>query len=201
MKSIIALDADGVLLDYHQAYRAAWQKAFGRLPAIRDPLAYWPMDRFDVGRLSGAELAQFRSHFDETFWATVPAVPRAVDACLALAAADYDLVCVSAFDAKYLGARTQNLRDLGFPIQRVIATGNWANGVSPKAGVLHELRPAAFVDDFAPYLRGIPADIHAALILREPNGSPNTGDDLSLAHSQHADLEGFSNWWLGTRHA
>jgi phosphoglycolate phosphatase-like HAD superfamily hydrolase len=201
MKQIIALDADGVLLDYHQAYRTAWLKAFGRLPEIRDPQAYWPMDRFDVGHLSGAELAHFRSHFDETFWATIPAVPRAVDACEALVAAEYELVCVSAFDERYLAARTQNLRDLGFPIRSVIATRNSSNAVSPKAGALQDLRPAAFVDDFAPYLRAIPAEIHAALILREPNGSPNTGHDLSLAHSQHADLEGFSNWWLRTRHA
>lgn len=28
-KPIIALDADGVLLDYHVAYRSAWHKAFG----------------------------------------------------------------------------------------------------------------------------------------------------------------------------
>jgi hypothetical protein len=30
-------------------------------------------------------------------------------------------------------------------------------------------------DDFLSYLRGIPDNIHAALILREPNGSPNVG--------------------------
>ena len=41
----IALDADGVLLDNHSAYRNAWQRAFGVLPDVRDPNAYWPIDR------------------------------------------------------------------------------------------------------------------------------------------------------------
>ncbi len=39
-KGIIALDADGVLLDYGLAYAGAWQKAFGQYPRERDPLAY-----------------------------------------------------------------------------------------------------------------------------------------------------------------
>ncbi len=198
-KSIIALDADGVLLDYHQAYRRAWNNAFGILPAIRDAQAYWPMDRFDVRHLAGEELAHFRRQFDKSFWSTVPAIPGAVDACHALAAAGYELVCVSAFDAKYHAARQQNLLDLGFPVQRVVATESSANGSSPKAGALRELQPVAFVDDFLPYLRGIPSDIHAALVLREPNGSPNVGDDLVLAHSRHENLEGFADWWLKTR--
>jgi len=37
MKPIIALDADGVLLDYHHAYARAWAEAFGHPPALRDP--------------------------------------------------------------------------------------------------------------------------------------------------------------------
>jgi hypothetical protein len=51
-------------------------------------------------------------------------------------------------------------------------------------------------DDFLSYLRGIPGNIHAALILREPNGSPNVGANLPWAHSRHADLADFTLWWL-----
>lgn len=196
MKPIIALDADGVLLDYHHAYARAWAKAFGAIPAVRDPLAYWPIDRWDVRRVEGDELAQFRACFDDHYWSTIPAIPGAVDACHALAAAGYELVCVSAIEAQFQAARLQNLRDSGFPIERVIATANADINVSPKAAALHELRPVAFVDDFLPYLRGISSDIHAALVLREPNGSPNTGDDLAWAHSRHADLAAFTTWWL-----
>lgn len=196
MKPIIALDADGVLLDYHHAYAHAWAKAFGALPALRDPLAYWPIDRWAVRRLAGDELTAFRTCFDRHFWSTIPAIAGAVEACHALVAAGYELVCVSAIESQFEEARLQNLRDAGFPITRVIATANAGVDVSPKAAALHALQPVAFVDDFLPYLRGIPNEIHTALVLREPNGSPNAGDDLVWAHSQHADLASFTTWWL-----
>lgn len=195
-KPIIALDADGVLLDYHAAYRQAWGQAFGALPELRDPLAYWPMARWVVRHLEGDELARFRTCFNQDYWASIPAIPGAVRACEDLCDAGYELVCVSALEHHFEAARLRNLRDCGFPIARVIATANTTKGGSPKAAALRELRPVAFVDDFLPYLRGIPADIHAALVLREPNGSPNTGDDLALAHSQHLDLAAFATWWI-----
>jgi hypothetical protein len=52
-KGIIALDADGVFLDYRLAYAGAWQKAFGQYPRERDPVAYWPIDRWEAERLAG----------------------------------------------------------------------------------------------------------------------------------------------------
>lgn len=198
-KPIIALDADGVLLDYHHSYPKAWQKAFGTLPALRDPLAYWPMDRYEVQRLEGEELAKLRACFDEEFWSTIPAIEGAVEACHQLHDAGYRLVCVSAITPVFQQARLQNLQDCGFPIERVIATSGTVDGNSPKAAALHELRPVAFADDYAPFLRGIPDDVHAALILREPNGSPNVAPDLELAHSQHVDLADFARWWIDQR--
>lgn len=198
-KPIIALDADGVLLDYNAAYRKAWGKAFGELPTLRDANAYWAMDRWGVNRLSGKELEQFRASFDENFWKSIPALPNAVRACEELHEAGFELVCVSAIDSHFQAARLQNLRDCGFPIERVVATSSNGNGISPKAQALQELRPVAFVDDFLPYLRGIPGDIHAALILRETNGSPNTGDDLDCVHSSHTNLSDFAFWWINER--
>ncbi len=194
--ALIALDADGVLLDYHAAYRGAWSRAFGSLPSLRDPHAYWPIDRWDVERLFGARLAHFRSHFNEEFWSSIPPCEGAVEACHRLRAAGYDLVCVSAIEDQFLAARTKNIQDCGFPIDRVYATHGAAGPISPKAKTLTKLSPVAFVDDYLPYMRGLPADIHAALVIREPNGSPNTGDELRIVQSQHKDLDDFSTWWL-----
>ena len=56
--------------------------------------------------------------------------------------------------------------------------------------------PLAFVDDYLLYLRGVPADVHTALILRSPNGSPNTGVEMALAKSTHEDLAAFAAYWL-----
>lgn len=194
---IIALDADGVLLNYHEAYRQAWHRAFGVLPGLRDAQAYWPIDRWRVERLTGEALEQFRNQFDEQFWATIPAIDGAIDACRRLKAAGYGLVCVSAVPEQFREARLQNLRDCGFPIEEVFATEGIPGEVSPKAAALQKLKPVAFVDDYLPYLRGLPAEIHAALVLREPNGSPNAGKDMETIHSQHSDLADFVAWWLG----
>ena len=196
--SIIALDADGVLLDYNAAYRLAWYRAFGELPELIDPNAYWAIDRWNVRRIDGDELAHFRTFFDENYWRTIPALPNAVKACKVLHDAGFDLVCVSAVESQFERARFQNLLDCGFPISKVIATSGMGNAISPKAAALRELDPIAFADDFLPYLRGIPSEIHKALIMREPNGTPNTGDELKIAHSVHSDLNDFATWWLSS---
>ena len=85
-KGIIALDADGVLLDYGLAYASAWQKAFGTYPGERDPLAYWPIDRWEVERVEGDRLDLLRRAFDNEFWSSIPPVPGAIEACHKLAA-------------------------------------------------------------------------------------------------------------------
>jgi phosphoglycolate phosphatase-like HAD superfamily hydrolase len=195
-KPIIALDADGVLLDYHNAYRSAWYKAFDHLPEIKDANAYWPLDRWDVRKLYGDELTHFRRFFDDKFWRTIPAIPGALDACNRLHDEGFELICVSALDPRFESARLDNLESLGFPIHRVIAIPNTSGVISPKAEVLNTLRPVAFVDDFLPYHRGVSQKIHRALITRETNGSPNIGDDLKEIDSIHNSLAKFAAWWL-----
>lgn len=196
-KGIIALDADGVLLDYGFAYAGAWERAFGVRPAERDPTAYWPMDRWDVVRLEGVdERATLRREFNEEFWASIPPVEGAVEACVALVEAGYELVCVTALPEKFQAARQRNLRAHDFPIDLVHATDNVLTHESPKADTLNALAPLAFVDDYLPYFVGVSPAIHRALVLRQPTGSPNTGELLVHVDSKHLDLAAFAGWWL-----
>lgn len=195
-KPIIALDADGVLLDYNLAYPRAWERAFGVYPKEKDPDAYWALDRWEIEWLDGERLDQLRAAFDTEFWETVPAMPGALEACNALHAAGFSLVCVSALQKQFESARQSNLHMLGFPIDRVIATGNSDETRSPKADALHQLKPVVFVDDFLPYMLGVHADIHLALILRNQKGSPNAGEHLSNVSSTHASLLDFARWWI-----
>lgn len=198
-RPILALDADGVLVDLHAAYATAWQQAFGVALVEQDPLAYWPMDRWGVGRLEGEMRRQLRAQFErESLWASLPAIDGAVQACHRLHDAGYELVCVTALEARFERARLDNLKALGFPIRRVIATGHVEGERSPKADAIAELRPVAFVDDYIVYMRGVPSEVHTALVLRAPNGSPNVGDELRLARSVHQDLADFADHWLGT---
>jgi phosphoglycolate phosphatase-like HAD superfamily hydrolase len=196
-RPILAIDADGVLVDLHLGYASAWERAFGVYPAERDPQAYWPMDRWQVEALDAEQRLVLRAQFDEPFWASLSAIPGAVEACQRLDAAGYELVCVTALEARFQAARLHNLRSLGFPIKRVLATGHVEGERSPKADAIEKLRPLAFVDDYIAYMRGIPAYVHTALVLRAPNGSPNVGEELRLARSIHQDLADFAEHWLG----
>jgi hypothetical protein len=195
-KGLIALDADGVLLDYSQAYAKAWERAFGVFPREVDPLAYWPHKRWEVEWISGERLNRFRSVMDETHWSEMPAVKGALEACQMLDASGFELVCVTALPPQFREARLNNLRALGFPINTVHATDNESSTESPKAAMLNSLQPVAFVDDFLPYLVGVDKSIHCALVMRGVTGSPNQGELLSLAASQHADLLAFARWWV-----
>lgn len=198
MTGIIALDADGVLLDYGAAYGRAWARHTGIEPMERDPQAYWPMERWGVPRLSGPELQALRTQFDERFWGAMPAMPGALQACQLLARHGYELVCVTALEERFVAMRRRNLEGLGFPIERVIATGHGTDQGSPKAAALRSLRPVAFVDDYGPYFAGVEAGIHKALVMRGPHGSPNTADVLRLVDSNHPDLLGFARWWVAS---
>lgn len=197
-RPILALDADGVLVDLHVGYARAWQRAFGMMPAERDPLAYWPMDRWDVGRVDAEQRLLLREQFQQPeLWESLPAIAGAVDACHRLHDAGYELVCVTALEERFQAARLRNLKALGFPIRRVVATGHAEGERSPKADAIAALRPVAFVDDYIAYMRGMPTEVHTALVLRAPNGSPNVGDELRLARSMHQDLADFADHWLG----
>lgn len=194
-QQIIGLDCDGVLLDYNLAYASAWKRAFGVFPRERDPQAYWPMDRWEVERLSGEGLEQLRTVFDERFWATIPAIEGAVEACHILKGTGYRLVCVTALSDRFAAARQTNLRNLGFPIDAVVAVDNVGKGRSPKADALHALKPVAFVDDYLSFMVGVQASIHRALIQRAVNGTPNTGEHLKGVSSTHISLLEFARWW------
>jgi phosphoglycolate phosphatase-like HAD superfamily hydrolase len=198
-RPILAIDADGVLVDLHIGYARAWRQAFGVTPAERDPLAYWPADRWEVEHLDAERRLQLRAQFERPeMWESLPAIAGAVEACHRLHDAGYELVCVTALEARFQAARQNNLKALGFPIRSVVATGHAEGDRSPKADAIAALRPVAFVDDYIAYLRGMPTEVHCALVLRAPNGSPNVGDELKLARSVHQDLAGFADHWLGT---
>lgn len=197
-RPIIALDADGVLLDYNLAYAKVWHKVFGAHPEERDPEAYWAADRWAVERLEGEMLARLRAGFDHDFWSSVPAMESALEACFALHDAGHTLVCVSALQPQFENARLRNLRDLGFPIEKVIATGDDTLHRSPKAAAVSELQAVALVDDYLPYLLGLQAGVHAALITRQSNNGPNVGPALSVVSSTHNHLGDFAKWWISS---
>ena len=197
MRPVICLDCDGVLLDHTQAYALAWQKAFGEVPRLKHADGYSPLDRWDIPKLDGSQLAQLRACFDDAFWRSLPAIAGALESCQILDKQGFELVCVTALPNEFRAAREHNLKTLGFPIAKVMTTGNAATGSSPKATFINECRPKAFVDDYLPFFAGVDDRVHKALITRNPVGSPNVGERLREMDSLHSNLAEFASWWLG----
>lgn len=197
IKPIIALDCDGVLLDYNLAFARRWGQFTGTYPEEIDPLAYWHTERWNITRLTGERLVHWQSFLNrEEFWSTLPPLPGAVSACESLRENGYQLVCVTALQDRFAAARQKNLLDHGFHITTIYTAGNEVSQDGPKKKILHTLNPVAFVDDYLPYLEGLDESIHTALILREPNGSPNARPDFNSVKSRHKTLVDFATWWL-----
>lgn len=198
-KSLIALDVDGVLLDYSTAYAKAWEKAFGHHPVEVNPHAFWPHERWGIPWLEGEQLKHFKTQFDEVFWSTLPALPGAVEACAQLIDAGFELIAVTAIDSDWLDARILNLQSRGFPIERVLATGGALPGrPNPKAAFVNELMPMAFVDDYPPFLEGIHESVYLALIQHTQMGDKRGTKGLERT-STYASLHAFSSAWVNRR--
>lgn len=197
---VLGLDGDGVLLDYHEGYAQAWCAAFGERPVVSNPDGYHPSQYWDVSRLEDPEARHhFRAvlHAPDT-WSRFPAIPGALEACEALVEAGYSLVCVSALRDDFLAAREANLSDLGFPLSRVWLTGK-SLARNPKQNALLALNPLAMVDDYLPYLQGLPPGTWRALVKGRPAFNPNGNTDLKPSDSVHHDLVHFARWWLTER--
>ena len=155
-RPLIAFDADGVLLDFHLGYAGAWARAFGVAPT-RARSARLLADRPLAGRAAGRRAARpLPAPLRRRVLVLGAGDQGALDACQRLHDAGFDLVCVSALEAEHEAARLRNLRYHGFPIERVFATGNADGERSPKADAIAALAPEAFVDDYLPYMRGLP---------------------------------------------
>lgn len=198
--SLIVLDADGVLINYHEGYAMAWERAFGQRPQVRDPLGYHPRHYWDVPALDEAGRRHLADKgFVDEIWRSMPALPGAVEACELLQAAGHCLRCVTALYPKHEGARAANLAQLGFRMDAVHAVGP-AEAGNPKLAKLSELRPVAFVDDYIAYLQGVPRPTWRALIDARPNHSPNRDAKFEQPDSRHNSLLEFARWWT-TREA
>ena len=199
-KKRIALDADGVLLNYNDAYPYVYERAFGRpLPLLRAD-AYHATNAYGLTLVKGSpEYDRFFASFDENAWATMPVFEGVIEGCHALHDAGYELICVSSMPPEFADARLRNFQLHDLPIAQVIATGRHS-GDNPKLTVIEELQPVGFVDDLASNFLGVGSSVHKALVDRKCFDSPNTPEDTRLANTHHPSLKHFCDWWLTNKH-
>lgn len=192
--NLIAIDGDGVIFNWNDAYARLWERCFGEKLQVVDEKAYFAIDRFKVPVLQGEDKLKFRAARDEEFWTTMDIIPGAIKACNTLIERGFQLVMVTAADHATREFRQRNLRDKGVPIDTVYTVSDEPCEGSPKALVLNELRPLIFVDDYLPYFKGVDDSIHKVLIDRNkecPN-NPNVGSGRDSIHSFKESLLHFS---------
>lgn len=195
-QKIIALDGDGVLVNYNAMFPVVYKKAFGKELPLQNPQAYHAVNAYGLTLPKGTqEHEEFFAHFGESEWESFPLIEGAKEACLALHSAGYKLVVVSSMPSQFREARERNLRNHGLPISEVHATGRVGTN-NPKQEVIDQLQPVAFVDDLASNFRGLPPTVHKALVNHDQFDSPNRLMDLAIADTQHECLHSFATWWL-----
>ncbi|CAF0939112.1 unnamed protein product [Rotaria sordida] len=164
MKGIIALDCDGVLLDTHSAFAQLYTKTFGKELAIVSPKSYSAKKLYGV-EFTPEEHNQFKTAHEAEGWRMMPPLDGALEACLMLHNAGYELVCVTAMPGRFLNDRLENFRLHGFPIDKVISTGydpiDPTN--NPKKQTIEALKPVVFVDDLRRNLKDIEGE-HTKLV-------------------------------------
>lgn len=194
-KPLIALDCDGVILDYNLAYSRVWEHVFGTPPTVLCKGAYHATNEYQMLFDTNEHKAKFFDAFDIKGWLDMPALPGAVEACKILVAAGNELVVVSSMPEHRDLHRLMNLQRLGIPVNRVIATGRKPDEVNPKLRYLDELKPVAFVDDLVSNFIGV-TDMHCALVEWNVADNPNHEADHSIVHSKHASLLDFAKYWV-----
>lgn len=190
----IALDADGVLLDYNLAWGTLWQQAYGRPLECVEPNAYHATTYWGVEMPDQSH--DFWALFDHCGWRNMPAKPGAVEACQRMASAGHRLVCVTSMPVHHQHTRLANLKDLGFPIEQVIATGAGRKGENPKREAIERLAPDWFVDDELRKLKDL-ARVKCALIDPGHPDSPNHGHDDTFIQFRVPTLLEFADRLLG----
>jgi len=127
------------------------------------------------------EQIEFEKVWEEDGWRTMPMKDGALEACLLLHQAGYELVCVTAMPERFIEHRLENFRTHGFPIDKVIsASHSHVNYHSnPKKETIEELHPIVFVDDLRRNFKDIQG-VHTKLIFidHEWHDDPNQHDNI-----------------------
>jgi phosphoglycolate phosphatase-like HAD superfamily hydrolase len=205
---LIALDADGVLVDYNRTFGRIWELHFGDSLTELEPRAYHVHNRYGITAPPGGH--PFWDHFDRDGWSNMDAMPGAVVACQRLAAAGYRLVCVTSMPGHRREDRASNLARLGFPIDEVIAVGAhtkapaWPGGdrsvrSNPKKAAIEELAPEWFIDDDLHKLKDLPDTVGTVLLDPGYPDNPSHGQPDHFLRARVHDLGEFAELVLACR--
>lgn len=193
MEPIIAIDIDGVTLDYKAAYARKWQKAFGKMPRIKNQKAHRIWEYYDIPFLTDPnEIAKLEASGDDDFWRTMPPMQSAVSAVRLIRSFGYKTISVSAAPIHQAENRAFNLARHGFEFDDVICI-QIPGAISPKTEVINKVQPAYFVDDYINYFHGIDRSVKKVLI-NEPENHPSEHVSIAEMDLIFPGLFAFALW-------
>lgn len=187
--NVIAVDVDGVLVEFLSGFERAFEATIGR-PAVRISPS-WALDV--AYGISAAELdAVWRAVAAMHIYRDLPPLPGAFEALRMLDDAGYEVHAVTAIEPQYWDDRYENLSALGFKGNSIHAVGH-----GPKTPVLQQLRPVLFADDQVKHLHQAPFVPNRVWIHTQDEQFPEIGG----VHTHEApSLLEFVQHWLEDAH-
>lgn len=172
-RGIIAIDADGVMLDYNIAFKEVYERAFNVTLTLHDAQAFHATNMWGLKPFTEQEKKEFyRQSHDYAIWTKMPAIPGAVEAVNQLVEMGFEIVCVTSMPPQYEQDRLKNLQNLGFKINKIIAT-NRIGKENPKKKPIEVLNPLYFLDDLVKNFQDIQCDTKLVYIERNYTEKPN----------------------------
>lgn len=146
MKPLFLIDCDGVMLDYNQAFKEHYEKIYNKTLTLKKPKSYLAAEMWGVGNMSKEDYHHFKHESANIgMWENMPALPDALEFVKELSKY-FTVWCLTSMPTQYEQARLKNLQNLGFPIEKVIATSR-VGEENPKKKFVEKLKPMYFLDD------------------------------------------------------
>ncbi|CAF1082732.1 unnamed protein product [Didymodactylos carnosus] len=199
-KPVIALDCDGVLLDYCKTFGQIYQQTFGKDVVVVNPRSFDAKNMYGI-EFTPEEEIDFYTKFDEHGWHSMPMLDGALEACDLLHEAGYELVCVTTMSEKFVEQRLRNLKQHGFKIDRVIGRQihhklpndflKQDEHPNPKKEAIEKLKPVVFVDDLKRNFKDIQCDYTKFVYIdgEHTDDHPNLNDDTPYHYRYRSLIE------------
>jgi hypothetical protein len=163
----IALDCDGVILDYIECYKRLYNEFFNDNKKAVNPYSYTADIHLGIDWTHREkEQSAFYDYFGQNGWTSMKPISGAVEATKKIKEAGYKIVIVTSIPFDKANARHDNLLKEGVSFDDVIACGSHstANGSNIKKPYLDKLAPQYFADDLLQNFSGVSDNINCVLI-------------------------------------
>lgn len=182
-KETILIDCDQCLLNFNQRVADIHYELFGFYPKIKDGKAFKAANVYDFSGLSLIDQGLLKlKTTGENMWSKMKPMDGALEFVNSLSE-HFNFIVFTSMQPIYEKIRMQNLIELGFKIEKVIAVPG-SKTHNPKEDYARETNAVFFIDDLAKNFKGI-HDIPTELILLDHNYSDGANTDLEGIHIDH----------------